>query len=193
MGHRLVVARWDEDVAWCAEYPHIIYDKCGTPLERTGLNVVELSDNPGGHETHTYLHHIITNYNRLDEWLTFCQAIPFDHAYSWAQEWNQKPLTGFAWVGSFPMIDGNDGKPHHGPNTLPVGELFTLFFNKPQRDHYLFYAGAQFTVHRDIIHRRPLAFWQRVQELGLNPPYEFDYGYTVERLWGYLINEAAYA
>lgn len=190
MRHRLVVARWDEDVSWCADYSHVIYDKCGTPLEAAGLNVVELHENPGGHETHTYLHHIIANYDQLDDWTTFCQAIPFDHAAAWGHEWEQEPLTGFAWIGSYPLVDGCNGKPHHGPCLLPVGEVFATIFHKEPRDHYLFYAGAQFVASRELIRRRPLKFWQGVQEMGLYPPYEQEYGYTIERLWGYLFSEA---
>lgn len=190
MKRRLVVARWDEDVSWCAKYPHVIYDKGGEELDTTGLYVIRLDENPGGHETHTYLHHIIMNYDKLDDWTTFCQGHPFDHAEFWHEEWKREPVKGFCWVGSWPVVDDGNGQPHHYYNRLPVAEVFERVFKKKAPREFFFFAGAQFVASREKIRSRSLAFWEELQAMGLEPDYERDWGYTVERLWGYVMNEA---
>jgi hypothetical protein len=189
MKHRIVVARWDEDVSWAREYPHVIYDKGGAPLDTQGLNVIFMSSNPEGHESHTYLHHIIQNYSRLDEWTTFVQGWPFDHADQWKKEWNAEPESGFAWVGHWLPTDDVQGKPHHFQCDLPVGMAYSAIFNKPARNEYTFIAGAQFVASRDRIRSKPRAFYEHVQELGFTPGLEKDWGYTMERLWFYILNE----
>jgi hypothetical protein len=189
MKHRIVVARWDEDVSWAREYPHIIYDKGGAALDTQGLNVVFLSSNPEGHESHTYLHHIISQYDNLDDWTTFVQGWPFDHANMWEKEWKAEPASGFAWVGHWTPTDDRFGKPHHIQRELPVGEAYEAIFCREARESYTFVAGAQFVASRELIRRKPRKFYEHVQALGFAPGLEKDWGYTMERLWGYVLNE----
>jgi hypothetical protein len=200
MKHRIVVARWDEDVSWAKDYPHVIYDKGGGDgyiaegetinlKDQLSLYVVQLHENPEGHESHTYLHHIITNYDRLDDLTTFVQGWPFDHARNWEREWQAEPVKGFAWVGDWMPTDDGRGKPHHIQCELPIGMAYEAIFDKPDRGEYTFIAGAQFVVSREKIRSRPRAFWEKVQALGFTPGLEKDWGYTMERLWFYILNE----
>ncbi len=188
MDHRLVIARWDEDVTWAAPYPHIIYDKGGAPLAPDGLNIVRLDENPEGHETHTYLSHIIQHYDQLDDWTAFVQGMPFDHANRWDYEWCAEPESGFAWIGHWLAEDVGNGLPHH-MRRLPVAEAYHEIFSHDGPPIYRFIAGAQFVTSREKLRGKPLEFWQRVQALGFDPRFEPDWGYTCERLWGYLIDE----
>ena len=207
MRHRVVVARWDEDVSWVKDYPHVIYDKGGgdgyivtltlpspdgaDEVHRRGeLNVVRIYENPEGHESHTYLHHIISQYDALDAWTTFCQGWPFDHARNFEREWKAEPVSGFGWVGDWMPTDDGDGKPHHLQAILPVGRAFEAIFGRPARESYTFVAGAQFVVSRERIRSRPREFYEKVQALGFTDGLEKDWGYTMERLWGYVLNEA---
>jgi hypothetical protein len=198
MRHKVVVARWDEDVSWAMEYPHVIYDKGGDAIRSLCemgirgaplLNVVQLHENPEGHESHTYLHHIISQYDALDDWTTFAQGLPFDHARNWEREWEAEPAGGFAWVGDWLPTCDRFGQPQHVPNLLPVGRAFEAIFEKPALESYTFVAGAQFVASRERIRSRPRAFYEKVQALGFTPGLEKDWGYTLERLWGYLLND----
>ena len=189
MVHRLVVARWDEDVRWAADYPHIIYNKRGEPLIVNDLNVIPLDVNPEGHESHTYLHHIISHYDELDDWTTFCQGNPFDHASRWETQWKFEPENGFAWVGHWLVTDDKNGKPNH-INIIPVGAAYTAIFGRPAPEDFTFIAGAQFVASRELIQRKPVGFYERVQALGYDPKFETEWGYTMERLWGYILTEA---
>ena len=189
MRHRLVIARWKEDVAWARGYPHLVYDKGGGPLEADGLNVFPVSANPEGHESHSYLLHIILHYDDLDDWTTFVQGTPFDHAKEWGSQWCAEPAGGFAWVGHWMVADDQRGQPHHF-HYIPVGLAYEKIFERPAPLAFEFCAGAQFVVSREKIRSYPLAFWEKVQALGFEPDFEFDWGYTMERLWGCLWNES---
>lgn len=181
MRHRVVIARWSEDVAWARAYPHVIYDKGGAPLDAIGLNVIKLDENPLHRESHTYLWHIIHNYDDLDDYTTFCQGWPFHHASQWDSQWNVEAE--FAWVGHWLVKDDRFGKPHH-PDTIPVGSAYEMIFDRPAPAQFEFIAGAQFVASRDRLHSHPLEFYERLQALG----YEPGYGVGVhERLWGCIL------
>jgi len=68
---RLVVARYKEDVSFLASYPYpsTVYNK------HEGENLLPNL----GREGHTYLHHIIENYNTLDEMTVFVPASCYDN------------------------------------------------------------------------------------------------------------------
>ena len=67
----IVLARYEEDISWVqpflTEANVIIYNK-GSPLNGT----IELPN--VGRESHTYLHHIVHNYDDLAYWTVFSQA-----------------------------------------------------------------------------------------------------------------------
>ena len=74
----IVVARYNESIDWTKFYNCIIYNK-GDPIENTNTttNVTTLPN--VGREGHTYLHHIINNYDTLSDYTMFLQGNPFDH------------------------------------------------------------------------------------------------------------------
>lgn len=69
MYNRLVIARYNEDVDWAKDYNNIIYNK------QSGDNLLPNV----GREAHTYLYHIINNYDNLDDITIFLQGDPFFH------------------------------------------------------------------------------------------------------------------
>lgn len=82
--HTFVIARYKEDINWTRYLPGkvIIYNKGPDDLDisnfrdNTEIRKVENV----GREGHTYLYHIIENYDKLTERITFLQADPFDHS-----------------------------------------------------------------------------------------------------------------
>lgn len=75
----IVVARYEEDVQWTEAYSDIctLYNK-GTSKPNAALPFVIRLENTG-REGHTYLYHIISNYESLSANLVFTQADPFPH------------------------------------------------------------------------------------------------------------------
>jgi hypothetical protein len=82
--HTFVVARYKEDVNWTRYLPGkvIIYNKGGDNFYINNLrnNISTISLPNLGREGHTYLHHIIENYDCLTKRVTFLQGNPFEHS-----------------------------------------------------------------------------------------------------------------
>lgn len=74
----LVIARYKEDLDWVTAYNDIaiVYNKGPDPVQK-GLRVVDIEN--VGREGHTYLYHIINNYDSLTNRVIFSQGDPFDH------------------------------------------------------------------------------------------------------------------
>jgi len=74
----IVLAHYNEDVAWVRQYigrqnvDVRIYSKAEQLLELEGATVLPLAN--FGRESHTYLHHIVHNYDNLADWTVFSQA-----------------------------------------------------------------------------------------------------------------------
>lgn len=68
----IIISRYNEDLKWTLEYPYnkykyTVYNK-GTNLNFEKTNVKEIINLPNvGRESHTYLYHIITNYDNLNK------------------------------------------------------------------------------------------------------------------------------
>ena len=71
----LVVSRFNENLEWVREFDRFqIYNKGKNDLDLESINL----DNVG-RESHSYLHHIITNYHNLDDYIIFSQGEYKDH------------------------------------------------------------------------------------------------------------------
>lgn len=74
----IVLARYDEDTSWVQRFGSearvVIYNK-GPPQNGT----IELPN--VGRESHTYLHHIVNNYDDLAHWTVFSQAQEPSYGY----------------------------------------------------------------------------------------------------------------
>ena len=75
----LVIARYAEDITWTNAYHDItlIYNKGADNLHLDTPTKLRLEN--VGREGHTYLHHIIENYDCLADQIIFSQAEPFIH------------------------------------------------------------------------------------------------------------------
>ena len=81
--HTFVIARYSEDASWARFLPGrvIIYNKGKNNIDFEMRNNVRIQTLENiGREGHTYLHHMIENYNNLSERTTFLQANPFTHS-----------------------------------------------------------------------------------------------------------------
>ena len=71
----VVIAAYDEDISWAEMYSSIavVYSKSEAALVPSHFNNVHRIPNVG-RETHTYLHHIVQNYDRLANLTVFAQG-----------------------------------------------------------------------------------------------------------------------
>lgn len=80
----VVISRYHEDIEWIkTEIPTdicvTIYNKGEDNLNSLAPNCKEIKLPNFGHESQTYLYHIINNYDNLPERILFLQGHPFDH------------------------------------------------------------------------------------------------------------------
>ena len=84
---QVVISRYNEKIEWVKELPcdYIIYNKSSEPLPDI-YNSIQLKNI--GYEAHTYLYHIINNYDLVYDFTVFCQGNPFDHCRNFFDEIN---------------------------------------------------------------------------------------------------------
>jgi len=185
----LVVARYDEDLAWLKRVPKdfriTIYDKGdgasgGIPL----LNE--------GREAHTYLRHLSERYDSLAELTVFVQGHPFDHAPDLHKQLKAyaegaESIGDFYWLGFLADTDDPRGRRLFVPwsknperKELQLEEFHRELFGGPGPDAYRFFVGAQFAVTRDAAHRRPRKFYEKAADLAMRFPLA---PHCFERCW----------
>jgi hypothetical protein len=145
-----------------------------------------------GREGHTYLYHIINNYENLADCNIFVQGDPAFHFRSIFSKINN-----IIEANNFPIFFGesNDENifsikcPSH-INGLPMYYFFDLLFGlKLQPSTMLrFYPGAQFAVDKQTILHRPKIFYQFLLKF-LSHEIDPTEGYIIERLWPYIFDK----
>ena len=192
----LVVARYRENIRWTRNVPSslrvTIYDKGGDlSAQAAPWATVERLDNVG-FEAHTYLHHIVTHYQRLSATTVFCQGHPFDHAHDMhpflrGLAEGREEVNMFRWLGF--IIDSDDPRgrrlfvpwrKNENGRELQLHAFCQQLFGATAAEWSHFYVGAQFAVSRAQIHTRSRAFYQRALHLAVTFP---DGGACFERVW----------
>jgi len=179
MSNEIVVARYKEDVSWTEEfkddYKITVYNKF------KGENILKNV----GRETHTYLHHIINNYDSLSDNTVFLQGEPFDH-YPNLKIFLKRKLfhKQMDMLGKCIISCDVNGQPHGNVNKkmIPVGKLFEWLTLEKSPPAFIAPAGAQFCVSKNLILGRPKIFYERAikaVDYDINPIE----GHCFERLW----------
>ena len=188
----IVVARYNENIEWLNSYKEItiIYNK-GLPL-KTNMQCIQLPNY--GRESHTYLYHIIQNYDKLKEYTIFFQGAIQDHKplrieeYFQENDFNgylrnypieqiQKPLHHFGkWKNEY-----QNGSIKKSPITCYEWLTDLIQFDKEYKEIPTVW-GAIFSVSRNIILKKPKIFYEhllRFIDYHSNP----EEGHFFERSW----------
>lgn len=208
----IVVARYSENLDWTKSYSDFvtIYNK-GNATEYESVSLPNI-----GREAHTYLHHIVNNYNNLAEYNCFLQGNPYDpHTPSLDQYLDyvinsNELVPDFVWLSSR-MVESDfeyEREPYHAifPNIKFAYK--TIFGKDPEDISFVFGSGAQFMVSKSNILKRPLEFYENLldifnysegteigQKLLGNPgsnnlycPCNPEISLHLERFWGFIFN-----
>lgn len=195
----IVISKYKEDISWTKNFTKskiFIYDKSG---EDNGfINLPNI-----GREAHTYLTHIINNYDNLGQYTCFLQGNPFDGAkghlgydYSFIDNFNKNddifPL-------SYLLKCDLNGLPHH-PNLELKRLIFDEFF-LGYPNEVVFIVGAQFIVSKEAIRNRKREFYIKLLEQfdrtdidnsttggGANTPGN-KMPWVMERVWLYIFSQ----
>lgn len=217
----IVVARYNEDMSYVNtppfnQYPIWCYNK-GTNEDFTHTEKMKIENLPNvGRECHTYLHHIIQNYDRLPEVTVFLSGSAYnDHkkektmktihnaiqhrrsvfVYSIHENVRQH-LYDFTLDYYEPTDFKNRSlNPNANlklANIRPFGKWFEKWF--PNTDVHYVNFGCIFAIHRKHIHNRPKSFYEElIQEF--TDADALEAGHYMERSWNalfYPMDDAVY-
>ena len=201
--YQIVVARYEEDVSWLLPFKDItiIYNKGNFSNILNNFEVMKLEN--FGRESHTYLYHIINNYDNLAEKTIFFQGKINDHKILDIEEY----FGNTDFIGKFDNLSFNKlynhidhygkwGIDYKNGNMLKCDYIPIYWLKKIigiDLDQYLekkdekfkVVWGANFSISKKIILSKPKIFYQnilRYLEYHKNP----EIGHYLERTW-YLI------
>jgi hypothetical protein len=200
----LIIARYKEDLSWIkSDYDNIfIYNKGETNFnldkkhETINLNNI-------GRESHTYLYHIIQNYENLNNVNIFCQGGINDHGmsekslfkfYMDAQIYGYSLNKNFypEWIEPFGgykdfRIDEHGGR-KVSKSKYSLSEWKSEFNICKDNSPFQWYQKAVFAISKDYIHTRTLDFYKNLledEELNQLDP---EIGHYYERSWVKIFN-----
>lgn len=201
--HKLIVSRYNEDILWTDNFDCIIYNK-GDFLDKS--NTFQLPNI--GRESHTYLYHIINNYNNLSDINIFCQGRYDDHYNLTVSDFKEKcldiGLNGYAEFfkkrhdvhGNYFSANPNVnllGFTHYGilenpTKTKNLQEWYEVVFGEPYETvPYVFWNGI-FSVTKQNILKRSLDSYKRLYYyINMNFSNPID-GHYFERMWYRIFN-----
>lgn len=179
----LVVARYKEDISWVSKIKNKeieikIYNKFD------GENLLPNV----GREAHTYLYHIIKNYDDLADFTIFVQGNPFDHAPNFLKELEINDFQNDLCFFGNGIINCDVNSQPHGKidnEFIPVGLHYEWLTLQKSPQFFVSIAGAQFGLSKRNIKRYTKKFYERAIK-------SVDYdNFTVEahcfeRSWGCL-------
>lgn len=197
----IVIAKYLEDLSWCSKYKHLItvYDKSDKPIEDS-VNLPNV-----GRESHTYLYHIIKNWNSLADNTLFTQGgftpdhnpFPletylikkkeiklFINLYNRGIDFRGKSgeylKHRFKWLEEF-----NSG--YMRPAGITFDQFWSLFNINPIKnyDSIIWSHGAIFSISKELIKSQPLNLYIKLYHL-LNNHQNPEEGHYFERSWYYI-------
>lgn len=199
----IVVARYNEDISWLNRFKNISiiynkgkYDKC-----LNNFNIINLPN--FGRESHTYLYHIINNYDNLKEYTIFTQGnLIFDNYIKHKKLILEQYFQLNEFNGELKREDFNKLKypiEHFGKwkKEITSGKMrksnYTCYswlknfmdFNDNDIEYVDIAWGAIFSVHKSLILKKPKIFYEhllRFVDYHDNP----EEGHFFERSWNFI-------
>lgn len=201
MDTQIVISRYNEDINWLYSFKDIslIYNKGANNIDLNIFNIVKLRN--VGRESHTYLYHIVNNYEKLAENTIFFQGSIKDHKVLNMSDYiNNNSITAFFENIPFDKLKNkieHKGKWEKEYNKgLMLKESLTPYewlknvigiIFEENIDVIKVIWGANFAVSRDLIKSKPKSFYQNILryiENHINP----ELGHYIERSWYIFFN-----
>jgi hypothetical protein len=197
MSVEVVIAKYKESVNWAQNVIHkvTIYDKSDNPISYS----IPLPNI--GKEAHTFLHHIVSNYDRLADITIFFQGHPFDHVNAGensietvVSNINQVTCSQGDYLPAWTIPRADNGDTYHDwverSKKVP-------FVNNPVNTQFPFAVGAQYIVSSECIRGRPFNFWKKLYEMsktsvyGDKDPHKID-PWSMEIIWPIIYSPKQY-
>lgn len=207
----LVINRYNENIDWINELTDInifVYDK-GDEFITSKQNVKVIPRDNVGRESESYLYHIISNYDNLDDVIVFTQAYPFDNIpgfLNYRDDFFEVKNNYFNWYGTrimecdengcpdiYPILSGH---PNEYGRTLKT--IYEEVFDKPCPTKITYKPCGSFCVSKDLILKNEKSIYEKFISY-LNYPEQKSYdgifksnayeGHVIERMWGLMFND----
>jgi len=190
----VVVSRFNENIDWVSDidnYYSVIYNKGLSEIE-SSIRLPNL-----GRESHTYLYHIVNNYNNLHDVTIFLQGNPFDHGFmdffgSFEAFNNYDFVDNFTGFNSIWQVDA-DSRPHNFAPSCGYIPNINNFIEKtkiklPASKVFNFHPGAQFAVKKEHIQKISLEDYIKLLNVLSSNGSDPIEGHIMKRLWFHLFN-----
>lgn len=202
---QIVVARYNENTSWLNKFKNItiVYNKGTYDKDLNDFNVINLPN--FGRESHTFLYHIINNYDNLKEYTIFLQgSLLFDRnikhsplsmeEYFQLNDFNAKLQKCDFNLLKYPI--NHIGKWKKEYNTGEMKRSFLtcyswlknfLDFDDSETEEINIAWGAMFSVHKSVILKKPKIFYEhllRFVDYHPNP----EEGHFFERSWHFIFH-----
>jgi len=207
MSNVLIISRFNEDISWLDEFKDlnkIIYNK-GDKIKNSHHNIIDISN--VGRESHTWIYHIVKNYNNLDEVSIFLQGriddlgcMAFKNPKQYLKKINKYGFVAsrFGMLGPFHW-DWNVGieknpkyKKAWENNEIKKSDIGFREFSKklfPEIPYFVATSyGGCFAVKKESIRKYDIDFFKNllhILEKHKNPIE----GHYLERLWCYMFTK----
>jgi hypothetical protein len=206
MNFEIVISHFCEKLDWIHKIKSIdkiIYEKGkgntkkqNCPFYKSDIvaNKLKIITLPNiGRESHTWLYHIVNNYNNLAEYTIFVQGNPLDHYSEIIETLLNLPnsLSGlFEFsTGCYSLCDVCIIERPSEWNRFQIfpQEVYDSFFSTKNK-WFLYGCGAQYIVHKKCIINKPLDFYidlyqYLVKQYEVDPNKHSHVPWTLERLW----------
>lgn len=189
----IVVAHYNEDLSWLRDIPDLagcviyVYVKGEMPTCELPENARLIRLPNVGRESHTYLYHVLTHYDKLSEYVLFIQGHPWDHRTKeqvfgpyMTCENAFYPVANKLRMPKWWKISQGGVKSSGGT----ISDWWRRVFDQPYPSYgtRVVWNGI-FSVRRDLILKRPLIYYERLFKT-LNHHSNPEEGHFFERTWG---------
>ena len=207
----LIIARYNEDLSWLKEFEDfkiIVYNKGNELSENLFYEIINLENK--GRESQTWLHHIVQNYNNLNEINVFLQGkiddlncMVFKNPNDYLKKINKYGfqvsryglLGPFHWDWHVNIDKDIRYKKQWENNEISRSSIgFRNFSKKLFPNIPLFVAtsyGGCFAVKKEIIQQHKLDFYEELLDILSQNKNPIE-GHYMERLWCYLFTKNKY-
>jgi hypothetical protein len=202
MEYQIVVARYNEDISYLSLFANImiVYNK-GLPDTPLNFDTIKLPNI--GRESHTYLYHIIQNYDNLSNMTLFIQGRIDDHKLLPMIEYFKNEIfiarksqhnidllkSPIAHSGKY-LKDFKNGTLKKSKYT-PYEWINKIGIDISKLDNFEMIWGANFCISKKLIQKKPKVFYENLMkyvDYDINP----EEGHFFERSWNLIFNHPVF-